>query len=461
MRSVLKTVGLHRILLFSFWYFALFPGRLGFDYSLLARMVQTGEETAWWGANYYWIFRFLTFEGTTIFLLSLVGLVLLTFSLYFFIWSLPIKKVYQLRSMTFVMATPLYGFFGVTVSHDVFQTCGILLISALLLRLKFDSAFKFSKYISVLSILIVCLLTVHTGIIIILYLLIVLFIHKERGLAVFAIMLTTLIYLFSNLTIQEPSKYSEFFSGTADSNKEFLVRTMLIDLKCIVQHPMAIVTNEEWEVLESISSKENWLKQTTCSSPDAMAEPLMLEKNDYVLDKELIFTFFSVVSRSPALLFVSHIQRSSVALPPPFFLPPSNQIPWDPGIPLGTGTNVALQSGPEVLHPSIDEPTLAKKISYLAPLEAVAQTAALIINQASWFWGWGGLWLWAIYIFLTLRMRVNNFKDCVILTAPTIILHLSIFAIGPSSLPRYVMATVFQGIIFTYLLIFGRKAGLQ
>jgi hypothetical protein len=110
-----------------------------------------------------------------------------------------------------------------------------------------------------------------------------------------------------------------------------------------------------------------------------------------------------------------------------------------------------------VLHPSIDEPSLAKKISLFAPLEVIAQTMALLINQASWFWGWGGLWLWSIYIFLIFRIRVLKSWETLVLTMPTLLLHLSIFAIGPGSLPRYVMATIFQGLVFTYLIFAGRK----
>jgi hypothetical protein len=232
---------------------------------------------------------------------------------------------------------------------------------------------------------------------------------------------------------------------------------MLIDLKCIAQHPQAEITEDEWNVLEKYSARENWKTQTTCSNPDAMVAPLGLEINQTGIDADLVRTFFSVVSRSPAIPFISHVQRSAVALPPPFFLPPINQIPWNPEIPLGRGTNVALQSGPGVLHPSIDEPSLAREVAYFVPLEIIAQALALIVNQASWFWGWGGLWLWPIYLFLILKLRIKKLPDLILLTTPTILLHLSIFLVGPSSLPRYVMATIFQGLIFTFLLIVERK----
>ena len=452
----LKTFGKHRYLLFAFWYLALFPGRLGYDYALLARMVQKGESTAWWGANFYWIFRFLTFGGEHLFLISLISLSLLTYSIYFFIWSLPIKLEYRRKALTVLMITPIYGFFGLTVSHDVFQTSGVLLASALLFRWKFDSEFRFSKAIPVIGISVFSLLTTHTGIAIVLYLVIIILVNREVQAAIITVALTGSILFLSNFGIQEPGASSEFADKVPRASGAIPI-LLLIDLKCIVQHPDAAISDGEWIVLEKYSPRKNWLEKTTCSNPDAMLAPLKLDRTQVKLDQELVRTFISIVSRSPAIPFVSHIQRSAVALPPPFFLPPVNQIPWDTKIPLGEGTNVALQIGPEVLHPSIDEPSLAKKISLFAPLEVIAQTMALLINQASWFWGWGGLWLWSIYIFLIFRIRVLKSWESLVLTMPTLLLHLSIFAIGPSSLPRYVMATIFQGLIFTYLIFAGRK----
>lgn len=456
MKTRLKTLGIHRILLFAFWYFALFPGRLGYDYALLARMVQTGESTAWWGANFYWMFRVLTFEGRHLFLMSLLGLSLLTFSLYYFIQSLPIKQENRMRALTAIMLTPIYGFFGVTVSHDVFQVCGVLLISALVFRRRFENSYRFSDSIPVIVLSIFCLLTTHTGIVIIAFLFVLCLLNRERRIALITLVVTVAISTISNFGIHEPSSTSVYKDKVPKASNALTV-LMLIDLKCIAQHPQAEITEDEWNVLEKYSARENWKTQTTCSNPDAMVAPLGLEINQTGIDADLVRTFFSVVSRSPAIPFISHVQRSAVALPPPFFLPPINQIPWNPEIPLGSGTNVALQSGPGVLHPSIDEPSLAREVAYFVPLEIIAQALALIVNQASWFWGWGGLWLWPIYLFLILKLRIKKLPDLILLTTPTILLHLSIFLVGPSSLPRYVMATIFQGLIFTFLLIVERK----
>jgi hypothetical protein len=142
-----------------------------------------------------------------------------------------------------------------------------------------------------------------------------------------------------------------------------------------------------------------------------------------------------------------------VALPPPFFQPPSNQIPWDVNIPLGVDTNVALQSGPGLLHTSIDEKSVEISVPLFKPLEVIAQSLTLLINQASWFWSWGGMWLWPITFFVLTRINKRNLLHLSIALLPTISLHLSLFLIGPSSLGRYVMSTILQGVIICLILI--------
>jgi hypothetical protein len=437
-----------KIILFVFWYLASFPGKLGYDYSLLTRMVQKGESTAWWGASYFWIFKILTFSGSQIYLLSFLGLLSLTFSLKSFIGSLPINSTAKDRVLTFIMATPLYGVFGVTVSHDVFQTSGLLIFSSLLLTatIKGFSILKGSRLEIFLASLF--LLTTQTGILIIAVFCSILIFRGVARVAIETILLSTILYLCANFGISQGQTSISFVQST-------LPRLMLVDIKCIVQHPEAQISNEEWLVLERYAPKSSWLKPTNCSNPDDLVAPLKLDlfgSSKMKLDSELLRTFFSVVSKNPAIPVMSHIQRSRMALPPPFFQPPTNQIPWDVNIPIGQGTNTALQSGPGLLHPSIDEKSVEVNVSFLSPLRTVAQALTLLVNQASWFWGWGGLWLWPLIYFIATRFNISSFGEFLMIISPTLILHITLFLIGPSSLGRYVMSSVFQGIIVTLIM---------
>lgn len=430
------------VALFLFWYLSMFPGRLGYDYALLTRMVQQGESTAWWGANYFWIFKLLTFNASNIFIISLFGLATLTVSMRFFIWSLPMIPSKQKKILVITMATPLYGVFGTTVSHDVFQTSGLLLLTGLLIRhYQNKKVFEYRNLTVILSAFFF-LITTQTGVIISIFFCLLIFIIQNRRLAAVGVIFTIATVFISNIGIQSSNKV-ESLAGTTSAG------LLLVDLKCVVQHPEAGVTEAEWRVLEKYAPRSSWLTPTNCSNPDDLARPLKLNPEALKIDRELVQIFLSVVSRSPAIVFMSHVQRSRVALPPPFFQPPTNQISWDVTVPIGLGTNVALQQGPELLHPSVDEPSVAFKPRFLKPLEIVAQVPTLIMNQASWFWGWGGLWLWPIFIYL-LRMRLpGSLRGVVSIMSPTLILHSLLFVVGPSSLSRYVMSTIIQGFILT------------
>jgi hypothetical protein len=165
-------------------------------------------------------------------------------------------------------------------------------------------------------------------------------------------------------------------------------------------------------------------------------------------------TYLRIATRNPAIVIQAHFQRGSQALPPPFFQGPENQVDRDIRNPVGLNTNIALQLGPEVLHPSIDDPALKLDHNYLKIPESFALFFTFLINQASWFWGWGGLWLWPIFLFHIVAWRIRSARLICLLNYPLILNHLIHVAIGPIPVPRYVMSTILIGFAYTVLATF-------
>jgi hypothetical protein len=222
------------------------------------------------------------------------------------------------------------------------------------------------------------------------------------------------------------------------------------DLKCVVQHPQAEITDQEWRVLKSLAPESEWMTPTKCSFiDDALRALPSLNLVRVELDWILVETYLGITSRNTAIVALAHFQRASVALPPPFFSGPKNQVNLDPDIPIGLGTNTALQSNAEVLHPSIDEPSVAFKVPALKVLEIPAQGLVFIVNQASWFWGWGGLWLWPFIIYSLIYLKRQFKKSILPILSSTLLLHALLLILG-APLPRYVMATILIG---NYLLL--------
>ena len=428
------------ILISGFWYLALFPGRLGFDYSEAIRIMKKGESTDWWTALFWRFLQVTSFNGRSIALSSLLCLIALGFSLYYLAESLPGRQNVNRISLLILSCLPLYGAFGVNVSHDVFQVAGILIFVGYQFRsARQNYVFSLNDKIAII-LAVPMVLTTHYGLPIIALNLLLLFFSRSLKTA-FAVFLTTmLISLLSPIGIERVPTYGP-------------ILPIMADLKCVAQHPEADISETEWIFLESIAPKDEWNQQATCSFIDYSLGTLKsVDLADVHLSSELLSNYLKISAKNAAVVAMAHFQRASVALPPPFFFGPPNQVTRDPDVPIGQGTNTALQSKPGVLHPSIDEPSVNNKVTLLLPLEMFAQASMFVVNQASWFWGWGGLWLWPIVLYLSFRYINQGIGPRFKIFSNILLLH-SLLLILSAPLPRYVMATILLGVLLTINII--------
>jgi hypothetical protein len=429
------------LMIFSYWYLSLFPGRLGFDGSEGIRMIQRGESTDWWTASFFWFLKILSFNGQSIFLASLVSYLFLAFSLKYFVFSLPAKQSILRRTYLVMLATPIVSAFGLTVSHDALQVAGTLILIGTLFRNAGDGDAQKSINPALLVLAYSGLLTTRLGIfIVILDILFRLKFSKKIGF-----LLLGYLVLFLSISSVGISKHE----ASANTN------WMLADLKCVTQHPEARLSPGDWLFLETIAPKVEWKIPLSCTTVD---EPvgLLKSKNSeaHLFSREFAGNYIKIVSKNPAIVAMAHIQRSRGALPPPFFQGPDNQVELDTSIPIGQGTNIALQNSFEMLHPSIDEPSVKHQIKVLKPLESLSQMPIFLVNQASWFWGWGGMWLWPAFYLALSRNRTKTFTQRIGVYSPILVLHFLLVVIAPSPLSRYVMAAVICGLTSFIILIF-------
>jgi len=419
----------------AFWYLAMFPGRLGYDYALAIRMIQDGKSTDWWTALFFWFLKITSFSGKSIFLPSLLGIFLLAFSIFYLISSFPTTVTIKKSATLAILITPFFGVFGVTVSHDVFQTIGIIMLVGIEIRFLQQIEISNKSLFSAAFFGYFCLLSVKTGPIIILFGLLSLFIHKRIRLILFLTPLLIGIFLLSSVGI------------STDFMKNTKFYPVIADLKCIAQHPEARITLSEWNFLIQLAPKNYWIEPLTCATSESASKIVNVNSSKLIYNYEFLKNYAGIVEKNPALFIMAHLQRSRGALPPPFFQGPENQVDLDISKPLGQDTNIALQSGPELLHPSIDEPSVDINIGILKPFEILAQIPTLIINQASWFWGWGGLWLLPIIYFWLKSFTKSKVSLRLFSLYPLFLLHATLIIFTPGSLGRYYMSTILIGII--------------
>lgn len=425
-----------------FWYVSLFPGRLDSDGSSALLMLAEGKSTNWWTATYFWFLKVTTLNGSVIFITSLILLISLNYALYYFIWSLPLS--YNRKSLTlFILcSTPLFGNFGVNISHDVFTSSGILLLTGYIVRLIQDNEFPPSRYSSLIP------ATLFLS-------------NSITGIGILVAFSCTLVLLFRKyITVVIVTLLASFIflstsAGISKTPIDMSMLPLLADIKCVVQHPLVELSETQKEVLFQLEQKQIWSRPKTCSSIDAALsdfENLEVSKLD---KKTILKTYFELTREYPEIIIQAHLQRASIALPPPFFSGPRNMTDRNTENPIGLGTNTALQLGSVVVHPSVDLEKFKPHNQFHRLLEGVALLPGFLMNQASWFWGWGGLWLWPIIGYVASIMRVKRQRKYFAVLIPVITNHLILIVVGPVPSPRYVMSTIIIGAISTIALSYG------
>jgi hypothetical protein len=423
----------------TFWYVSLFPGRIGSDPVQSVELMKEGKSTDWWTAIYFWFLKIATFNGNSIWLASLISLAVLFLAVYYFIYSLPGEKQDLQKALLITCATPIFGNFGVNINHDVFFTSGVLLLLGYSLRQLRNKQTPKNYIIPITAIIL--LLNAKTGYLLILaFLIFQLYSRVKKTTVLFLGSFAVVIFLISGLGISKSPVPKHFLPAIAD-------------LKCVTQHPDARISTQEWQYLASIADLAEWKLPKTCSSMDIAIGELRSKKLEVLNNREFFTNYLSIATKNPSIVIQAHLQRSSQALPPPFFQGPENQVDRNIQNPVGLNTNIALQLGPSVLHPSIDYPDFKIKNDLLKWFESLALFFSFLINQASWFWGWGGLWLWPVFIYFVFPMQVRTPRRLFALTYPLALNHFQLIMVGPIPAPRYVMSTILTGYILSILLI--------
>lgn len=427
----------HLLAVNLFWYLSLYPGRLGFDNALALKMIREGQSTDWWTGTFWRVLQLTTFHGKTIAFLSLLQITILGLSMFYFVGSLTkLDKVLAKKSLLFFTLTPIYGFFALSISHDVFQTSALLLMIGYFIRLREKRTSGFANEVLLILFIVLCISMVKTGIFFVIILIIAITIYGSNSkLKVSIVVISSSILLFLP-SIGLDSSWTQSGKFTP----------FLGDMKCIAQHPDSSISLETWNYLESIASKEAWTSPTSCSGLEAAVETLKPKFPTMTLDIEFLKNYLKIVYLNPEIFLMGHIIRSREALPPLLFPIPENQVNFDFSQPLGKGTNSALQSGPPLLHPSIDSPELDQRLSLMKPLEVIVQFPAFLVNQASWFWGWAGFWL-VVALIASIKLKLfKNSSTMFFSFLPLLLLHLIIIAIGFNPQGRHLMASIFVGL---------------
>ena len=415
------------------YFVALFPSRNHWDTVEILRLARNGQSIDQWTALYFRYLQIISAGGHLAFLPSAIGLIGLVFGCVYFVESLPLSKATKRIATLISVGSPFVGVFGMTLTHEVQTVTGTLILSGILLR-KFSNSEEEINKVLVGFAIIYCLMT-FVGLLIVFGFFLALT-RKHNMLRNSFVYI--LIFLFSFMS------GSLLFVDKVNPATNF--QSFLGDVKCIVQHPDAVISEIQWNELEKLGPKEKWLEARTCSST---AEAVMFVAPNFP-GKEVDFLklWAQLVKQNPQIALQARIQRSAMALPPPFFQSQPNFSSKDYLEPVGTGTQDDLQQWSPLFKTSNDDPYQLEHLrppSFLKPLEFIALLPAFILNSQSWLWGWGGLWIvvFAIILLTRTRMRLSDISRVLLPHFMTIV---GLFVGSPVSDPRYAMSLTVVGI---------------
>jgi hypothetical protein len=284
-------------------------------------MMQSGESAATWSPIYFRLVQLLTFNGQFLGLVSFVGLITLYFSLRVMVSCFGFSVDLERKVRAVVVTLPIFGFFGLTVNHDVFAVSGILLITGLLFRIPFDLSMRHDGFIILVSVFL-CSMS-WLGIASFLGFVCALFFRRHFGM------------VFASITMLTLSVLGSAFILNVDAGPSNRWLPILGDLKCIAQDPESSISQSQWVALSKLASREDWLEPASCVIADFA--PDAAEMNIGANPLESLKLWGELTFANQKLVAEAHLQRAAVAIPPFFSSPPPNTYSSDYLRPIGSG----------------------------------------------------------------------------------------------------------------------------
>jgi len=296
------------------WWGAMYPGLFGEDSLITLEQARSGNIDVWFTAWWVYIIDALSLGTRAIALLTLCGVLLLSWSIRE--WARAIFPPGPARawSIVIICATPLVGALGIQVRHDAWMVAGFLLCLAVITRSRSSPAAAL-RAIDYLQLALAALLipTRHNG-------LPTLIAAAVLGLIVLR---PRRVRFALTLGAVAAGAFLVTMSATRAAGREHsidpvqAVEWMMADVSCMVTDPTVELTDAQWSNLEPIASRADWKQPVACRfvSPLLIAptfQPAQVEPNT----RGLMRTWSALALRYPLKMTVVHLRRVNLFLPP-------------------------------------------------------------------------------------------------------------------------------------------------
>ena len=435
----------YRFLFFPivFYFLSLFPSRIYRDSTEMLQLMRQGKSTDQWTAIYFRFCQLISINGNFPFLLSLFGLLILFSSTKYFIDSLNISDNAKRKSILFCSWTPFIGVFGMTITHEVFYVSGSLLLLGF--QIRNFKPMHFLDWMKLTVALLLCLMD-YLGVFFIVIYWFLKWKTWNKKILIFFIIATLFLPLYISIVL-----------GVTSNSSGVRLGSFLGDVKCVVQHPDAVLSQRDLEYVSELAPLDKWKNPLSCANSDNAGFAW-----GSIQGKEIQFLefWFKLSMKNPQIVLEARLQRASIGLPPILFSPQPNMISKNFLNPIGLGTQDDLEQWPGLFKTSNDDFFQLTKFPNFALFkifEFIALLPAYLLNRNSDIWGWGGLWF--LILFALSFQKIT--KDILPNINQVLVLSLSVpiglLALSPVASPRYSWLLTFLGFTFVVSYVFSYR----
>jgi hypothetical protein len=412
------------------WWLAMYPGLFGEDSLITLGEVRSGNITVWFTVWWGYIVKAITFNTRAIPLITLAGVLLLTWSVS--LWMRAVFPEGRAREWTtlLICASPVVGAMGLQLRHDAWMTAGLLLVMAMMARLEQRGDLFNTAHGLALVPAVPLLATRHNGWPLLFAGAIAVLVFsgkRDRRLA-------AALLLAAAATFGIGVAAARVAGHRQTSDPVQVVEWVIDDVSCLLTKEGVEPTAEEWATLEKMASRRDWPQPVACRfvSPIFIAPSLRTSHIQAPSYGGLPAAWWSLARRYPAKMFAAHFGKLT------FFLPP-------------------FATGRHEQTPFIHSTILPNDFGLAWAFPPVAELARLPVRA------WNALRIvlanatvWLAVLWLAVRRRDDLSRALRPALMFGIILEAMMLVMAPASEGRYVLPVLITGQATLVFLLFER-----
>ena len=291
----------------------MYPGLFGEDSLMNLAEARNGPVSVWFTAWWIYFIRFVTLGTRAIPLLTLFGVLTLTFAIRHWAASFFPQGSARALSICLVCASPLVGAFGIQVRHDVEMTAGLLLCAAVVGRVG-DPSWPRVADVLLLVFAVVLIATRHNGLAVVLGAAIGCLLVPGTGLV-----RQGLTFLIVGGAVLVGTVAATRIAGQSQIVDSLgAVEWAVTDISCLLSKDHVQVSADNWAYLTTVASRSDWPQPNACRFMDKELFAAASWQHSVVHDNPgaLLRVWLALALENPLRMLRAHMERVRLFLPP-------------------------------------------------------------------------------------------------------------------------------------------------